>query len=367
MGNFSVIPNESYQQSLRNGSWTPGGGNKTTNEAAPQQRLRQNDGPSLAERNMAQEKYMRHLSMNASRMNDGTEHGKFMSTVAQGAYDAALREEASIRQGTDAGSVARTHANASMYSSDNSLEGNKYNADSSRASSKYNADSSRASSKYSSDNSRESSQYSSDSSLTGTMYSANKQAETAAIAAEASNKRLDYDANRAGGKEAREAEAHAQKMGHQAQTNARRDTEVFGDDNKKDDAKSDARYNVANEIFRGFGMMDEDSRNAIMPQVKTVLSIFDKVYDRKQMYGAAINPFDPKGPKHRAMPNYKGAKLERQEAGGGYLPNGTAHGYYLKHNGKNIPLGHLDSAEYALILHNIATGSWDINNKGAAK
>ena len=174
-----------------------------------------------------------------------------------------------------------------------------------------------------------------------------------------------YNRQRDARKDAMDAEQHSQTVGHNADSNARNDTRVFGPDGKVNDGMSAARYDVANQLFPGYSQMDEASRKAVNPDVKEMLDIFDRTYENKQMGFSKLNPLDPRDPKRSAMPNFQGGTLKKQGPEGYLTPGGEMGGYYVTDaEGNDIPLGKLNERQIELIKRQIKTGSWTGKKEG---
>lgn len=207
--------------------------------------------------------------------------------------------------------------------------------------------------------------YQADNSLRGTVYSADSSRAGQMATARSKQQELAYTRQRDALKDAMDIERHAQTVGHNADSNARNDTRVFGPDGKVNEGMSAARYDVANQLFPGYGQMDEASRKAVNPDVKEMLGIFDRTYENKQMGLSKLNPLDPRDPKRSAMPNFQGGTLKKQGPEGYITPGGEMGGYYVTDaEGNDIPLGKLNERQIELIKRQIRTGSWTDKKEG---
>lgn len=209
------------------------------------------------------------------------------------------------------------------------------------------------------------SRHASDNSLRGSMYGADQSLRGSMLSSQSARGKLLYDMQKDARQEARDQETHVQKTGNYAQKNAREDLRAFDPaTGKEDEGKSAARFDVANQLFPGFAQMDEPSRTALGPDVKEMMGIFDRTYDRKQMGLDKINPFDRRGDNRSSMPNFAGGKLEKQGALGYITPGGEAGGYYVSKDGTDVPLGKLTARQVELIQRQIETGSWTGKKEG---
>jgi hypothetical protein len=277
---------------------------------------------------------LRNAQVSASSiMNNGGKWDQHKGVSPERAYAAAL-------EGAD---IAARHAqpgvDVATLQSNNSLRGSLASADASR--------------------------YGSDNSLRGQVYSADSTRAGQMATARSKQQELAYNRQRDALKDSRDAEQHSQTVGHNADSNARKDTQVFGPDDKVNEGMSAARYDVANQLFPGYGQMDEASRKAINPDVKEMLGIFDRTYENKQMGFSKLNPLDPRDPKRSAMPNFQGGTLKKQGPEGYLTPGGEMGGHYVTDaEGNDIPLGKLNERQIELVKRQIKTGSWTDKKEG---
>ena len=268
-----------------------------------------------------------------SIMNDGGKWDRHKGVSPERAYAAGLAETDAKLRGAQPG------VDVATLQSNNSLRGSLASADASR--------------------------YGSDNSLRGTVYTADSTRAGQMATARSAQQQLAYTRQRDARKDAMDAEKHDQTVGHNADSNARNDTRVFGPDGKVNEGMSAARYDVANQLFPGYGQMDEASRKAVNPDVKEMLGIFDRVYENKQMGFSKLNPLDPRDPQRSAMPNFQGGTLKKQGPEGYLTPGGEMGGYYVTDaEGNDIPLGKLNDRQIELVKRQIKTGSWTDKKEG---
>lgn len=128
---------------------------------------------------------------------------------------------------------------------------------------------------------------------------------------------------------------------------------------KPNDALSAARYDAVRKVMPGADIMSPEGRSKNLPEMKAIASIYDRIAANPQMGFDKINPLEPKGPGLDAMPNWKGAKLVRQGLAGAATPGSSVSGYYISHNGRDIPLGtNLSERELDILDHVTKTGNW---------
>lgn len=158
--------------------------------------------------------------------------------------------------------------------------------------------------------------------------------------------------------------ASEQTQGNYARTNAAGEFKVFtpgkdGGPSVEDPGQSKRSYDAVRKILPGIDSMKESDRNALLPEAHALQSIFNRTYDQKQMGLDKLNPFERRGAERDSMPDFKGGVLKRQGLAGAITPGGAVGGYYIEHNGRDIPLGeNLSERELEIIRHHLATGKW---------
>ena len=156
-----------------------------------------------------------------------------------------------------------------------------------------------------------------------------------------------------------EAASAEQTRSYNARNNLAKELQVFGPDNKVDDAGSAAALAMVQKIMPGADQLTGEALSKNLSEMKALAKVFGRAYQNPQQGVAKLNPFDPKAPALDSLPDWKGGKLVKDGVTGLVTPGSGMGNYYIEVNGVKTPLGKdLSEREIEIINHVTKTGDW---------